>query len=143
MSGGHAERADLGLFRSAECRAQRRRAGEQFQAHVAASFGPLVALLGKNGADEADQGAAVGEDADHVGAAADLLVQPFLAAGGVEVLGRVAVAGLEGVDHAVVLRIHGAGVGLVEDRADLGGPRAAPRSRRTRSLVGSGVSWWR
>jgi hypothetical protein len=35
-------------------------------------------LFGQDGADEADQGAAVGEDADDVGPAADLLVQAFL-----------------------------------------------------------------
>ena len=35
-------------------------------------------LFGQHGADEADQGVAVGEDADDVGAAADLLVEPFL-----------------------------------------------------------------
>jgi hypothetical protein len=35
-------------------------------------------LFGQHGADEADQGVAVGEDPDDVGAAADLLVEPFL-----------------------------------------------------------------
>jgi hypothetical protein len=35
-------------------------------------------LLGEHGADEADQGAAVGEDPDDVGAAADLTVETFL-----------------------------------------------------------------
>ena len=48
------------------------------QAHVAAAFGPLVVLLGQHRADQADQRVAAGEDPDHVGAAADLLVQPFL-----------------------------------------------------------------
>ena len=48
------------------------------QAHVATAFGPFVALFGQDRADEADEGVAAGEDADHVGAAADLLVQPFL-----------------------------------------------------------------
>ena len=42
-------------------------------------------LFGEDGADEADQGGAVGEDADGVGAAADLpvesLVYPALAVG--------------------------------------------------------------
>jgi hypothetical protein len=33
-------------------------------------------LLGQDGADEADDRVPVGEDADHVGAAADLLVEP-------------------------------------------------------------------
>ena len=41
-------------------------------------FGPFVVLLGEDGADEPDQGVAVGEDADDVGAAADLPVEPFV-----------------------------------------------------------------
>jgi hypothetical protein len=51
--------------------------GEDLDAHVAALFGPFVGLLGQHGADEADDRCPVGEDADHVGAAADLLVQPL------------------------------------------------------------------
>ena len=35
-------------------------------------------LFGQYRADEADQGVAVGEDADDIGAPADLLVEPFL-----------------------------------------------------------------
>ena len=35
-------------------------------------------LFGQHGADEADQGVAVGEDADDVGAAPDLFVESFL-----------------------------------------------------------------
>ena len=35
-------------------------------------------LFGQHRADEADQRVAVGEDADDVGAPADLLVEPFL-----------------------------------------------------------------
>ena len=35
-------------------------------------------LFGQHGTDEADQRVAVGEDPDDVGAAADLLVEPFL-----------------------------------------------------------------
>ena len=35
-------------------------------------------LFGQDGADEADESVAVGEDADDIGAAADLLVQAFL-----------------------------------------------------------------
>lgn len=53
-------------------------AGEDVEAEVAAAFDPLVVLLGEYGADEADDRAAVGEDPDHVGAAADLLVQLLL-----------------------------------------------------------------
>jgi hypothetical protein len=41
-------------------------------------FGPFVGLFGKDGTDEADDGRTVGEDANYVGAAADLFVQPFL-----------------------------------------------------------------
>src|SRR6266516_4737535 len=52
--------------------------GEDFQSHVAAGFGPFVVLLGQDGADEADDGAAAGEDVDDVGAAADFLVEAFL-----------------------------------------------------------------
>ena len=47
-------------------------------AEVAAAFGQFVVLLGQDGADEADDRVPVGEDADHVGAAADLLVEPFV-----------------------------------------------------------------
>ncbi|WP_409370920.1 hypothetical protein, partial [Mycolicibacterium vanbaalenii] len=35
-------------------------------------------LFGQHGSDEADQGVAVGEDSDDVGAAPDLLVEPLL-----------------------------------------------------------------
>ena len=35
-------------------------------------------LFGEDSADEADEGVAAGEDADDVGAAADLAVEPFL-----------------------------------------------------------------
>ncbi|MCV7126797.1 hypothetical protein, partial [Mycolicibacterium vanbaalenii] len=35
-------------------------------------------LFGQDGADEADQSVSVGEDADDVGASADLLVEAFL-----------------------------------------------------------------
>ena len=52
-------------------------AGEDVEAEVAAAFGPFVVLLGQDGADEADQGVAVGEDPDDVGAPADLPVQAF------------------------------------------------------------------
>jgi hypothetical protein len=50
-------------------------AGQDVEAEVAAAFGPFVVLLGQDGADEADEGAAVGKDADDVGAAADLPVE--------------------------------------------------------------------
>jgi len=52
-------------------------AGEDVEAEVAAAFGPFVVLFGQDRADEADQGVAAGEDADDVGAAADLAVEPL------------------------------------------------------------------
>ena len=52
--------------------------GEGVEAEVAASFGPFVVLLGEDGAHEADQGVAVGEDADDVGAPPDFAVEAFL-----------------------------------------------------------------
>ena len=61
---------DLGLYRFTAD-------GEDFQSHVAAGFGPFVVLLGQHRADQADDRVAAGEDADHVGAAPDLLVQPL------------------------------------------------------------------
>ena len=57
---------------------RRRALGEEFGAHVAAGDGPLVVLFGEDRADEADDGVAVGEDPDDVGAASEFLVQPFL-----------------------------------------------------------------
>ena len=51
--------------------------GEQFEAHVSTLLGPFVGLFGQDRTDEADDRGAVGEDPDDVGAAADLLVQPF------------------------------------------------------------------
>jgi hypothetical protein len=54
--------------------------GEDVDSEVTALFGPLVVLLGQDGADQPDQRCPVGEDADDVGAAADLPVQPFLGA---------------------------------------------------------------
>ena len=35
-------------------------AGEEFESEVAAAFGPFVGLLGQDGADESDDGLAVG-----------------------------------------------------------------------------------
>ncbi len=51
--------------------------GEGLHAHVAAAFDPLIGLLRQHRADEADNGGPVEEDADDVGAAFDLLVQPL------------------------------------------------------------------
>jgi hypothetical protein len=52
--------------------------GEDVEADVAAHLGPLVVLFGEDGADETNQRRAVGEDADDVGAAADLAVESYL-----------------------------------------------------------------
>ncbi len=47
---------------------------ENVEAELAAGFDPFVVLLSKHRTDEAEDGGAVGEDDDDVGAAADLLV---------------------------------------------------------------------
>jgi len=47
---------------------------DDVEAEVAAGFDPFVVLFGQHGADEADQGGAVGEDAYDIGAPADLFV---------------------------------------------------------------------
>jgi len=52
-------------------------AGEGVEAEVAALLGPLIVLLGEDGSDEADDAVAVREDADDIGAAANLPVQPL------------------------------------------------------------------
>ena len=51
--------------------------GEDVESEVAAAFGPFVVLLGEDGADEPDDRAPIGEDADDVGASPDLLVEPL------------------------------------------------------------------
>ena len=51
---------------------------QQFEAHVAAGFGPFVGLLGQHRTDQPDYRGPVREDPDDVGAPADLLVQPLL-----------------------------------------------------------------
>jgi hypothetical protein len=50
--------------------------GDRPGAHVAAGDGPLVVLLGEEGADEPEDRGSAGEDDDDVGAAADLLDRP-------------------------------------------------------------------
>ena len=51
--------------------------GKDVETKVAALFGPFVVLFGQDGADEPDQRGPIGEDADDIGAAADLPVEPF------------------------------------------------------------------
>src|SRR5436309_593447 len=46
------------------------------RAEMAAAFGPFVARLREHGAEQADQRVAVGKDAEHVGAPADLAAEP-------------------------------------------------------------------
>jgi hypothetical protein len=53
-------------------------AGQDVEVEVAAALGPFVVLFGQDGADDADQGVAVGEDADDVGAPADLAVEALV-----------------------------------------------------------------
>ena len=48
---------------------------QDVEAEVAPGLGPFVVLFGQHRSDEADQGAAVGEDPDDVGAPPDLLVE--------------------------------------------------------------------
>ena len=58
--------------------------GQLFHRHVAAGDGPLIILLQHEGADEASDGLAIGEDADDVGAPLDLLVDTFQWIGAVQ-----------------------------------------------------------
>ena len=73
VSGGCGDRERL--FVGALGRAER--LGDRLDAHVAAADGPLVVLLGEQCTDKADDRGPVGEDADDVGAATDLAVQPL------------------------------------------------------------------
>jgi hypothetical protein len=107
-------------------------AGEDVEAEVAASFGPFVVLFGQDGADEADQGVAAGEDPHNVGPSADFPVQPLLrivrpdlppelfreagegqdvGAGGVQVLSDLAQLAGDSVDEPVVLGVDEAASG--------------------------------
>jgi len=111
--------------------------GEDVEAEVAPALGPVVVLLGQDGADGADQGVAVGEDTDHIGAAADLAIQPFLwvvgpdlspqffgergeredvGAGGLEVVDDRGEFVGKSVQDPVELLVHRVFVGLVVDR---------------------------
>ncbi len=66
-------------------------------------FGPLVGLLEQHGADQADHRVPVGEDADDVGAAPDLLVQPLLGVVGPDL--APGLAGEAGERQQVVLGV--------------------------------------
>jgi hypothetical protein len=105
-------------------------------------------LLGQHGADQADQRVAVGKDADHVGAPADLAVEPLggvvrpdlppdlleeggegehVGPGGLQVLGDLGQLVGQRIQDAVELRVHGVGVRLVVDRVQ---QRPHPRPGR-------------
>src|SRR5690606_29535592 len=112
-------------------------AGQEVESEVAAAFGPFVGLLGQHGADEPHDRVTSGEDADGVGAAADLAVESLggvvgpdlgpdvlgeagegqdVGPGDIQVLGdRGELAG-DVVQQPVELGVHGCGVGLVVDR---------------------------
>jgi hypothetical protein len=47
------------------------------EAEIAAALDPLVVWPGEYGADQSDQGVAIGEDPDHVGAMVGLAVEPL------------------------------------------------------------------
>ena len=51
--------------------------GHAFDLHISVLELPLVILLEQYGADEANDAVLVGEDADDIGTALDLLVQPL------------------------------------------------------------------
>jgi hypothetical protein len=59
---------------------------------------PFVVGLGEHGSGEAEQGGGVGEDADDVGAALDLLVQPLERVGAPDLLPVRGGEGGEGSD---------------------------------------------
>ena len=69
---------------------------ERVVAQVASAYEPLVVLLDDHARSEPDQGAVVGEDADDVGAAADLAIDALQRVRGAQlrpVIGREAVEG--------------------------------------------------
>jgi hypothetical protein len=76
---------------------------QHVQAHVAAGFDPFVGLLGQHRADQPDDRGPVGEDAHHVGATADLLVQPLLGVVGPNLRPDLAGEGGEGKAWMAVL----------------------------------------
>ena len=51
---------------------------QDLKSEVASAFGPFIVLLGQYRTDQAGDGIAVGEDPHHIGAAADLFVQPLV-----------------------------------------------------------------
>ena len=117
-------------------------------------------LFGEDGADEACDGVAVGEDPDDVGAASDLPVQPFVGIvrpdlapdllreggereqvgpGGVEMVGDGREFVGQRVEDPVVLGVHRSGVGLVVDTVQQGFDPAPGALRADRHQVGGVV----
>src|SRR5215203_3690825 len=84
--------------------------GHKLCLHVAVLELPLVVGLQQHGADQADDGALVREDADDVGASFDLLVQPL------ERICAVDLAAMRG--REVQVRQH-VGLAVVDERAEL------------------------
>ena len=56
------------------------------ECHVASADRPLIGLLAQKGADQTDDGGAIGEDADDVGTAPDFFVEAFLGIVGPDLL---------------------------------------------------------
>jgi len=94
--------------------------GERVEAQVAAPDEPFVVLLDHDHRRQPDERAVVREDADDVGAAADLAVEPVKRVRGTE-LARV--VGREGVEGEQVL------LGLLEQCGDLRQRRPQPFER--------------
>jgi hypothetical protein len=117
--------------------------GEAFEGHVAAGDQPDVVLLGKDGADQADDGGAVGKNADDVGTPADLAVQAFQRVVGPDLAPVLAGEGGEGEKivggrDQELGRLREAVVGAVPRP----GP-AAPRPPRPRAGRRSSAPAWR
>jgi hypothetical protein len=90
---------------------------EGVSAEVASPDEPFIVLLDDDRGGEANERAVVGEDADDVGASADLAVDPFERIGGAQL--RPVVGG-EGVEREQVLLC------LLEQRGDLRQWRTQP-----------------
>ena len=75
-----------------------------FQRDVSGALdGPFIILLKQDGADEPDQRSLIREDADDLGSALDLAIEPFERIGGVEF--QAVLAGEVHVGQDVVLRL--------------------------------------
>lgn len=140
-------------------------AREGFEAEAAAVLGPFVVLLGEDGFDEANDRLAVREDADNIGAAANLAVESFgrvvgpdllpdlfrehgeredLFWRGLEVGVRAGQVVLERVQDPVEPSVHRLRVGLVEhareERPDPGPGAPRRHTHQIRRVMGSSIS---